>query len=1410
MAKPSNKTARSVAATVLQPAITRPDLRLNLTALLAGQSQGGRAFAPGNSQSFVRFAVRRSRHSQIMRQWAQLRRASIGLSSIGQGVLARYARFNGEFHPLNRVLLMRKRPQISEQLEDSAETAFYDYDPATVPVLPRPFQRATAPGSRVAPSALARALALTSERPEGTISAFSNLVPPVTRTLASFKPAILRSLNEGQPSPVQPQIQEGQTAPVQSQIQTAQVPAHLSHTSAFPRSTDAAFRPKSAQVLPLDGRVVPRSASDLAAQTLPPVVQQASKNADREPFTDIQSDLSQEVQSQSQPQQSQKYPKLALSPLMRAWERVEPDRSGYNLPPLTPTSEQIVSGPTQRIFNYLRPSEVSQTNTFTSNTFEKPGFSQVLHASSLPVPEIARQSRPERTAQPSVLTTPVAPNLPPSEANGDQPEAVAATLAGKVLPGPGHLRPAVAAPALMPLLPARISPTGRVAAANWTSALPALSQNPGLVARVQIVENKPDPDANYWPGERLSFLTYRQGAGLAGSEKALAGSAELHSATFASFVPPSVRGLGSLPAPVLGVVPADDALQPANTRPQTPLPKRPAVLSGVAGPDLAFETGGTWRSQASVAPAMPTVPVSALLRAIERVEAPLIGLNRELQLQPQLQAEENGATSAALNFSPAQRRVTRPDLSSTPLQAPISPRLATSLTGLAADAPASSLQPQQARTTSRSAVRLASALTNLAQANPAQRTINPAQASLGSPPDPVSLLQSLTAAPAPAKEPETGQLRPDNWPHRFPALRYNPGLSVQPDLSPVERESNEVRRTLALSGPGLALSEGQPDRPLSRASFVPPVMRSRAELAARPTSVQAAVPPTSAIPAPILRSDLTYHRPTGAVSASTEILQVPSEPKLPSLVNPLVAQAAQAKQAPASGSGSQSPNPATTALQRVFERLTAPAISSLAPQTSPAHESPVLPTNPTYTVSPTLWRKVGENAPVPGLAQVPSKLNSPTQPQSFAFGQTLERAYEPIPHLAEATTGPTLAQRSRLTAPGASSTAAAPEPGPTSAVTWAENLPALRHNPALVGRPTATRLARPGLPAPDPAANTVTKIQAGPGLPVSRMTHPSESQPTHLDDDGSEGAWAVSDSASARPSQLGQLSQAVQRTKPSTNSSARLQPSRSRPPTPTPGPARTGLHLSTLDTVLKTSVGQPLDTTLQRQMSDLFGRTFEGIRVHTDDAAARYTRQAGAEAFTAGSHIFFGPGRYQPHNPTGQALIGHELTHIVQQASLPSLGGGRLPETGTVGQTLEREALQTEQMLLRHLSSSAAEKSQANQASPAHPSSGAAQSGLTRSIQRTPSTQANPVQPIASRHLQAPPTDQASSGVQRALPGDFSEPGLNLKNSADETRPSEAGVGLDLDVVAAKVYSMLRQKLLVERERNGILGNRLF
>jgi hypothetical protein len=77
--------------------------------------------------------------------------------------------------------------------------------------------------------------------------------------------------------------------------------------------------------------------------------------------------------------------------------------------------------------------------------------------------------------------------------------------------------------------------------------------------------------------------------------------------------------------------------------------------------------------------------------------------------------------------------------------------------------------------------------------------------------------------------------------------------------------------------------------------------------------------------------------------------------------------------------------------------------------------------------------------------------------------------------------------------------------------------------------------------------------------------------------------------------------------------------------------------------------GNALDQGLRGQMEARFGADFSGVRVHTDGEAAQLNRSLSANAFTRGQDVYFAAGKYQPGTHSGQHLLTHELTHVVQQ-----------------------------------------------------------------------------------------------------------------------------------------------------------------
>ena len=79
------------------------------------------------------------------------------------------------------------------------------------------------------------------------------------------------------------------------------------------------------------------------------------------------------------------------------------------------------------------------------------------------------------------------------------------------------------------------------------------------------------------------------------------------------------------------------------------------------------------------------------------------------------------------------------------------------------------------------------------------------------------------------------------------------------------------------------------------------------------------------------------------------------------------------------------------------------------------------------------------------------------------------------------------------------------------------------------------------------------------------------------------------------------------------------------------------------------SPGERLSATARADFEPRFGRDFSEVRVHRDAAAASSARVHAAQAYTVGSHVVFGAGRYAPESNAGRAILAHELSHVLQQ-----------------------------------------------------------------------------------------------------------------------------------------------------------------
>src|SRR5262245_16649770 len=96
--------------------------------------------------------------------------------------------------------------------------------------------------------------------------------------------------------------------------------------------------------------------------------------------------------------------------------------------------------------------------------------------------------------------------------------------------------------------------------------------------------------------------------------------------------------------------------------------------------------------------------------------------------------------------------------------------------------------------------------------------------------------------------------------------------------------------------------------------------------------------------------------------------------------------------------------------------------------------------------------------------------------------------------------------------------------------------------------------------------------------------------------------------------------------------------------------------------------GRPLEQGVRSRMESVFGARFGDVRVHTDAEAASMAGGLGARAFTVGEHVAFGSGEFRPGTAVGDAIIAHELAHVVQQR-----GGQSSPTPTSAGSSSDHQ-----------------------------------------------------------------------------------------------------------------------------------------
>jgi hypothetical protein len=113
--------------------------------------------------------------------------------------------------------------------------------------------------------------------------------------------------------------------------------------------------------------------------------------------------------------------------------------------------------------------------------------------------------------------------------------------------------------------------------------------------------------------------------------------------------------------------------------------------------------------------------------------------------------------------------------------------------------------------------------------------------------------------------------------------------------------------------------------------------------------------------------------------------------------------------------------------------------------------------------------------------------------------------------------------------------------------------------------------------------------------------------------------------------------------------------------------------------------GQELDKNTRGKMENAFGSDFSQVRVHNSSEAGELNQSLNARAFTTGQDVFFGQGQYDPNSQSGQKLLAHELTHVVQQQEgrVPAGPGGKM-QVNSPNDSWEKEAENMGQMAQAH------------------------------------------------------------------------------------------------------------------------------
>jgi len=99
------------------------------------------------------------------------------------------------------------------------------------------------------------------------------------------------------------------------------------------------------------------------------------------------------------------------------------------------------------------------------------------------------------------------------------------------------------------------------------------------------------------------------------------------------------------------------------------------------------------------------------------------------------------------------------------------------------------------------------------------------------------------------------------------------------------------------------------------------------------------------------------------------------------------------------------------------------------------------------------------------------------------------------------------------------------------------------------------------------------------------------------------------------------------------------------------------------------SGGRPLDGATRSRFENGLGADLSAVKVHTGVQSDTLCRSLSADAFSTGRDVFFSSGTFNPGTKSGDHLLAHELTHVVQQGAAPTIARSKTP--ASAGQAAE-------------------------------------------------------------------------------------------------------------------------------------------